>query len=116
MYKRVFDANEDALTPEVAAKRSGEKGIRSMSPESRLIPPFSELEISPGVTYHTIAGDRGKGGGEKSSDGIVPYWSSHLDGAASEIVVPKNHIVHDHPAAITEVRRVLLLHLEEEGE
>jgi len=46
--------------------------------------PEPALPIAPGVTYHSIMGDRGKGNTPESSDGVVPYWSSHLGGAASE--------------------------------
>ena len=45
-----------------------------------------------------------------STDGIVPYWSSHLDGAQSELIVPSNHSAHQNPQAIAEVRRILKLH------
>ena len=41
-----------------------------------------------------IMGDRGKGDTPDSSDGVVPYWSSHLDGAASEKIVPSGHGSH----------------------
>ena len=44
------------------------------------------------------------------SDGIVPYWSSHLDGAQSELVVPSSHNAHQNPQAIAEVKRILKLH------
>jgi hypothetical protein len=45
-------------------------------------------------------------------DGVVSRSSAHLDDAASEITVPANHTtVHTHPAAVLEVRRVLLEHL-----
>jgi triacylglycerol esterase/lipase EstA (alpha/beta hydrolase family) len=63
------------------------------------------------VTYHSIIGDRGKGTGNKSSDGVVPYWSSHLDGAASEKIVPANHEAHLNPQAHEEISRILHLHL-----
>ena len=42
----------------------------------------NKLPIASGVPYHSIIGDRGRGDTPKSSDGVVPYWSSHLDGAA----------------------------------
>jgi hypothetical protein len=41
------------------------------------------------------------------SDGVVPYWSSHLDGAVSELVVPSEHGAHRNPQAIAEVKRIL---------
>jgi len=48
-------------------------------------------ELSPGIPYHTIMGDRGRGDAPNSSDGVVPYWSSHMDGAKSELIVPSAH-------------------------
>ena len=46
------------------------------------------------------------------SDGLVPYASAHLDGAASELVVtPSGHSVHATPQAILDLRRILRLHL-----
>ncbi|MEI4914024.1 hypothetical protein Q8G39_28660, partial [Klebsiella pneumoniae] len=47
-----------------------------------------------------------------ATDGIVPYWSSHLDGVASESLVHGLHICLDHPAVIREVRRILGEHAE----
>jgi hypothetical protein len=38
--------------------------------------------------HHSIIGDRGKGDTPNSSDGVVPYWSSHLATAKSEKIVP----------------------------
>lgn len=48
----------------------------------------------------------------EGTDGLVPYWSSHLDGAASEKIVDASHtkITHHHES-IEEVRRILHLHL-----
>lgn len=52
-------------------------------------------------------GDRGKGDRPGSSDGVVEYWSSHLDGSASEKIVPSHHSSHQNPEGIAEVRRIL---------
>ena len=41
------------------------------------------------------------------SDGIVPYWSSHMDDAESELIVPSDHSAHQNPQAIAEVKRIL---------
>jgi len=56
-------------------------------------------------------GDRGRGDAPNSSDGIVPYWSSHMEGAESELIVPSDHSAHQNPKAIQEVRRILVLNL-----
>ena len=70
-----------------------------------------KLPVSEMVIYHSIVGDRGVGNMPESSDGVVSYESSHLEGAASEKVVPARHDSHTHPEAIAEIRRILLEHL-----
>jgi hypothetical protein len=63
------------------------------------------------VPYHSIIGDRGKNDSPKSTDGVVAYWSSHLDGAKSEKIVPGPHSSTGLPETITELDRILELHL-----
>src|SRR5205814_4796186 len=64
------------------------------------------------VPYHSIIGNRGKPGPlADSSDGVVPYWSSHLDGAKSECIVPGPHGSCQLPQTIAELDRILRLHL-----
>jgi hypothetical protein len=72
---------------------------------------INTIPIKPGIPYHTIMGDRGRGDAPNSSDGIVPYWSSHMEGAESELIVPSGHPAHQNPKAIQEVRRILVLNL-----
>ena len=62
--------------------------------------------------YHSIIGNRGKPGPlADSSDGVVPYWSSHLDGAQSEVIVPGPHGACQLPQTIAELDRILRLNL-----
>jgi len=66
--------------------------------------------------YHSIIGNRGKPGPlADSSDGVVPYWSSHLDGAKSECIVPGPHGLCKFPQTIAELDRILRLHLKSSG-
>lgn len=81
--------------------------IDTLSPNNRFVRASSKLPIAPGVTYHSIMGDRGKGGTPDSSDGVVPYWSSHIGGATSEKIVPSGHGAHENPEGIQEVIRIL---------
>ncbi|MEO8613678.1 MAG: hypothetical protein ABI600_00935 [Luteolibacter sp.] len=81
--------------------------IDTLAPNNRFVREVNKLPIAPGVTYHSIMGDRGKGNTPNSSDGVVPYWSSHLDGAASEKIVPSGHGAHENQEGIEEVRRIL---------
>ena len=85
--------------------------IDTLSPNNRFVKAVNKLPIAPGVTYHSIMGDRGKGDTPNSTDGFVPYWSSHLDGAASEKIVPSHHSAHQNPEGIEEVRRILRLNI-----
>jgi pimeloyl-ACP methyl ester carboxylesterase len=81
--------------------------VDTLSPNNRFVREVNKLPIAPGITYHSIMGDRGKGNTPNSSDGVVPYWSSHFDGAASEKIVPSGHGAHENPEGIEEVRRIL---------
>ncbi len=83
--------------------------IAGLSPSN---PLYGALEKTPiEVPYHSIIGDRGKGNTPKSSDGVVPYSSSHLAGAQSELIVPGPHGSYDKPQTIKELERILELHL-----
>ena len=67
------------------------------------------------IPYHSIIGDRGRGDTPNSSDGVVPYWSSHLDGAKSEKIVPSGHGADQNPQGIAEVVRILNEHIAGKG-
>ena len=68
----------------------------------------AKLPINPQVRYHSIIGQAEADLPlADSSDGIVPYSSAHLPGAASERVLPSSHSVQEHPLAILEIRRIL---------
>ncbi|MES2438097.1 MAG: alpha/beta fold hydrolase [Verrucomicrobiota bacterium] len=84
--------------------------IDTLAPNNRFVLAVNKLPITRSIPYHSIIGDRGRGDTPNSSDGVVPYWSSHLDGAVSEKIVPSNHSAHQNPEAIAEVRRILRLH------
>lgn len=81
--------------------------VDSLSPNSRFLHAMNEIPMTPGVPYDTIIGDRGRGDSPNSSDGVVPYWSSHMDGAKTEDIVPSGHSAHQNPQAIDDVLRIL---------
>lgn len=87
--------------------------INSLSPHSPTTKAMADLPLPKGVVFHSIIGDRGRGDTPESSDGVVPYWSSHVDGVASEKIVPSGHGVPDSPEAANELVRILQLHLKE---
>ncbi len=92
--------------------------IDSLDPDNRFVTTINTIPPIKGIPYHSIIGDRGKGGNlghtpPQSTDGIVPYWSSHIEGAESELIVPSHHWSNHHPMAIAEVNRILRQHLKE---
>jgi pimeloyl-ACP methyl ester carboxylesterase len=83
--------------------------IDTLAPNNRFVLAINQLPISRDVVYNSIVGDRGRGDTPQSSDGVVAYWSSHLDGAQSEFIAPSNHSTPLNPQAIAEVHRILRL-------
>ena len=83
--------------------------IQGLSPNSPLLRALALLPIQ--VPHHSIIGDRGRGDTPNSSDGVVPYWSSHLASAESEKIVPTGHEAMADPRAVAEIQRLLLLNL-----
>lgn len=95
--------------------RFSSTSIQSLQPGSAMV---AALDLSPcrtGVIYHSIIGDQGKNNSPKSTDGVVDYWSSHLDGAASELIVPTGHRAYEHEKAVAELKRILLEHAKRVG-
>lgn len=77
-----------------------------LSPRGYSIVGLQKLAVRP-VPTHSVIGDRGKGDTPESSDGIVPYWSSHI-GWGSETIVPSGHSVQDLPETAKAVAQMLL--------
>ena len=85
-----------------------------LTPNNRFVRAIQTIPVTPGIPHHVICGDRGKGGHRDKTkpvmtDGVVPYWSSHIDTAESELVVPSGHSAHQNAQAIAEVERILKL-------
>ena len=86
-------------------------GINDLSPRSPVLIALDKLPIE--APYHSIIGDRTRGDTPNSSDGVVAYWSSHLEGAQSELIVPGSHPAYALPRTVVELKRILRLHLAE---
>ena len=104
----------DSLTAQEIATLTGSAqrlptSISGLKPSN---PAFRVVNSAPmSVPYHSIIGDRGKSNSPNSTDGVVAYWSSHLDGARSEKIVPGPHGSTGLPQTISELDRILRLHL-----
>lgn len=108
----VFSAIQARLKPEYRHGRFT-NSLNSLSPSYPLYAALNKSPDAKGYRYHSIIGDRGRKNSPRSTDGIVAYWSSHLPGAESEIIVPTNHATSfQHPDAQKEIQRILLGNLE----
>ncbi|MDO5473267.1 MAG: hypothetical protein Q4F35_08020 [Akkermansia sp.] len=83
--------------------------VNQLSPDSYSIRGLQGLKVRD-VPTHSIIGDQGNGDSPQSSDGVVPYWSSHI-GWGSETIVPADHSVQDVPETAADFTRVLAEHL-----
>src|SRR5207247_7126218 len=99
--------NVTSIREEERKPKRRANSVDSLSPKSRFLNAINTLPMTPGVPYHTIIGDRGRGDSPNSSDGVVPYWSSHMNGAKTENIVPSNHSAHQNPQAIDDVLHIL---------
>jgi pimeloyl-ACP methyl ester carboxylesterase len=108
---KALTADTSMLNP--ALLKYNNLGLRSvdmLSPEHPYFQALQSCKIH--VPHHSIIGDRGKNNGTEGSDGVVPYWSSHVKGADSEKIVPYGHSCTAEPETVAEILRILKLHLE----
>jgi pimeloyl-ACP methyl ester carboxylesterase len=103
----------DLMAPEASnyTKKTW-NSLTLLSPSSGFIQATQKVPLCANIPYHSIIGtQKSVTEGAGTSDGIVPYESSHLDFTESELLVPSGHSAHEHPLAITEVKRILYEHL-----
>lgn len=108
-YERISKTNPGVFTKAYEQLGSGRlDSVSSLSPRQPTLRILADLPFAQPISAHSIIGNRGNPGPlELSSDGIVPYHSSHLEKADSELVVPTGHSAFRHPAAMQEIQRVL---------
>jgi len=88
--------------------------IENLDKSDAFVRLAADLPISKHVLYHSIIAQRRAAVSlDASDDGLVPYWSSHLEGAASEKVVHAGHSVQETPQAVMELKRILHLDIHE---
>ncbi|MEM8882508.1 MAG: alpha/beta hydrolase [Planctomycetota bacterium] len=85
--------------------------VNSLREDNPMLQVINTIPIDPSVTYHSIIGDTRGAGRTDGTDGIVPYSSSHIPGAKTELVLQSGHSVQHTPKAARETRRILLEHI-----
>lgn len=92
--------------------RHPQSGVDELAENSRFMLATRDMPVETGLPFHSIIGrSNPRIPLEQSSDGFVPYTSSHLPGAVSETVITSGHSVQETPEAILELRRILHKHI-----
>jgi hypothetical protein len=113
LTKEVVTGNVDALVPQIRAW--GAYAFTSPGTLSPKHPYLKALNSQPiPVPHHSIIGMIGHKPLEKSSDGVVPYTSSHLE-TGTEVVVHRWHACAEAPEVVAEIMVRLKQHLRENG-
>ena len=108
---QIIKDNRDAFN--VRKFRHMPTSIETLNPNSEVLQALLEMKPKDGVIFHSIIGTQNADGVRQTSDGVVPYQSAYLDGpnVKSTKVVHSDHGVQKDPAAILEVKRILIEHL-----
>jgi hypothetical protein len=70
-----------------------------------------QLPVENGIPRHSIIARVAPLPLTMSTDGVVPYESSHVDGVVSEKIVAGSHNCLDEPDVIEELHRILREHI-----
>lgn len=97
-----------ALRPE--RQKGLPTGIDQLAWGHPLLLAIDGLPIDPSIKQHSIIADRRNPPRPNGSDGQVPYASSHLAGATSELLVSGGHYCLANPDVIGEIARILKEH------
>jgi pimeloyl-ACP methyl ester carboxylesterase len=94
------------------ALRDIPRSTDDMDPKSEFVRTLTTLPMATDVPFHSIIAVKNpEDPREKWHDGVVAYGSAHLEEAESELIIPSGHSVQSEPAAIEEIRRILVEHL-----
>jgi hypothetical protein len=85
---RVVTLNSDSVAAGFNLRPT--TSLDSLVPDGLFVKASSELRMNPAVKKYSIIGDQGLGNSPNSTDSVVPYSSSHLDGVP-ECIIPSDH-------------------------
>src|SRR5262249_62084447 len=89
LFTSTYAAAKPLLIADPAARPLNRmpNSVDTLEPNDRFVEALNKLLIAPGIPYHSIIGDRGRGDTPNSSDGVVPYGSYHRPGAQSVVIL-----------------------------
>lgn len=84
--------------------------IDNLAPQHPLFSTLAQCPVQ--APHHSIIGQLiRKEDRRETTDGLVPYWSSQLPTAESEVIVPYWHSCVEKPETVAEVHRIARLHV-----
>ena len=111
LVEKIIEKKDDSLHKEALVYSKMTTGIGALSPKNVFLTRSNDLDFNKNVKIHSIMGNNEKAGQSGGTDGVVPYWSSHLDNAETEYIVKSDHSAHRNQLAIKEVVRILIAFL-----
>ena len=103
----------DSAKPVAQSAAHLRESIETMAPDNPAMLALAEIPVTPPIKAHLIISVKGDAVPPDGDDGVVKYTSAHIEGVESELVVRSKHSCQGKPATIEEVRRILLLHLQQ---
>ena len=106
----ILTLNSDAVAADVQLHPG--TSIDSLSPGGKFATVLQELPMDPRVQKYSIVGvgkDYPPKDIWKTSDGVVPYWSSHIEGVP-ETAIPSNHSGPENEQCAQKVTELLKAH------
>jgi len=109
--QHILQNNREVLTPlGIELITNNATSVAQLRPNSPLVSGFFDKPLNPAVRYYSVIGNNSppEVPQAETTDGVVEYASSHLDGVISEdIITPSEHGVHLTPEGIEAIRRIL---------
>jgi len=108
-YHSIIASNDSDLTQGLAQLQPGGAKLdlsKADEDENKTSPKASKIS-EPLIAAVTVDNQIGQALTERLSDGIVPYSSAHLKGAASETIISGGHSIQSNPQTILTLRRIL---------
>ena len=109
-YHSIIANNDTDITQGLAQMQPGGARIdlsQEIKSDTSADTDKSSIPSAPLVASVMVDEDISQALTERLSDGIVPYTSAHLDGAASETVISGGHSIQANPQTILTLRRIL---------
>jgi len=109
--QHILQHNREVLTPlGIELIENNATSIAQLRPNSPLLSGFFDKPLHPAVKYYSVIANDSPPNVplSESTDGVVEYRSSHLEGVVSEdIITPSKHGVHRTEAGIEAIHLIL---------